>query len=86
LGSNFGHIIRNDFRVGCSNMKPAQKKDGRIDTLYKRAINGKYTKEGKFLLSELIQDGVRIGVTKATAGRYADEVIKRLQKRGHLAN
>lgn len=66
-------------------MKPTQKRDGRIDDLYNRAIRKKYTKDGIFLLAELVKDAIKIGVSKATGQSYADEVIVRLQKKGYLA-
>ena len=65
-------------------MKQGEKRDGRISTLFDRAIKGKYTSGGKFSYTELVLDAQEIGVSKATAKDYADEVIERLQLRGHL--
>jgi len=56
----------------------------RIDMLYQRALRKKYTHEGKFFLIELIKDAESIGVVTSTACSYADSVIDRLQRAGHL--
>ena len=65
-------------------MKQGEKKDRRITSLYNRAVKGKYTTGGKFSYTDLVNDAIKIGVSKSTGEGYANEVIKRLQKTGHL--
>lgn len=56
----------------------------RINGLHQKALWGKYTKNGKFSRIELINDAKAIGVGVGTAESYADSVISRLKKGGHL--
>ena len=58
----------------------ADKRAGRIDTLYQRALSGKYSKFGLFSFTELVGDAMAIGVGRKTAESYADAVINRLKK------
>ena len=60
------------------------KRSYRIQGLHQKALNGKYTHAGKFVLIELINDAKAIGVGNKTAESYADTVVKKLQKAGHL--
>lgn len=62
----------------------ALKKGMRINSLYQKALRRKYTHGGKFSLIELINDAKAIGVSNKTAESYADAVVKRLKKAGHL--
>ncbi len=65
-------------------MKMHEKRQGRINTLYQRALNGKYTKDGKFSYSFLVADAMQIGVVKSTAEDYAEKVVDKLQDTGLL--
>ena len=60
------------------------KRNGRIQSLYQKAIRKKYTKNGKFSQIQLIADAKCIGVGEKTAESYADTVISMLKKAGHL--
>jgi len=60
------------------------KRSYRIQGLHQKALRGKYTKKGKFLESELINDAKAIGVGIKTAESYADSVISMLKRAGHL--
>lgn len=60
------------------------KRNGRIQSLYQKALKGKYTDNGKFSETNLIADAKCIGVGERTAESYADTVISMLQKAGHL--
>ena len=62
----------------------ALKRDMRIQSLYQKALKGKYTKDGKFRYDKLVEDAKMIGVAISTAHSYADSVVARLTKAGHL--
>jgi len=62
----------------------AYKRDMRINSLYNKALNGKYTNGGKFSMIQLINDASAIGVHLNTAEDYAAAVVERLKKAGHL--
>ena len=66
-------------------MKSDEKRNSRITMLHQRALNGKYTADGKFSMTHLINDAKCIGVSEKTAEDYAESVITRLQKGGHLS-
>jgi hypothetical protein len=61
-----------------------EKREGRINMLHQKALNGKFTNNGRFSYTELVAAAKIIGVTKQTAQSYADTVIDRLKKGGHL--
>lgn len=65
-------------------MKQGEKKQGRINSLYDRALKGKYTNNGKFSFTHLVADAKSIGVASSTAKEYANQVVELLQDRGHL--
>lgn len=65
-------------------MKGEEKRQTRIDMLHKRALAGKYTWSNQFHFDALVNDAKTMSVSKATAESYADAVIIRLRKRGHI--
>jgi hypothetical protein len=65
-------------------MKSDEKRNSRIMMLYQKAMTGKYTAEGKFSMNQLIDDAKVIGVSQKTAEGYAEAVVGRLVKGGHL--
>jgi hypothetical protein len=60
------------------------KRDIRINLLYTKALGGKYQVAGALSYTALILDAKSIGVHEDTAKSYADTVVARLQKAGHL--
>ena len=65
-------------------MKSDEKRNSRIMMLHQRALKGKYTADGKFSMTQLINDAKVIGVSMKTAEDYAEAVVGRLVKGGHL--
>jgi len=62
----------------------ALKRDMRIQGLYKQALAGQFTSDGEFHYDELVKAAKIIGVHQRTAVSYADAVVQRLLKAGHL--
>ena len=60
------------------------KRDMRIKSLHQQALKGKYTHGGKFSMTELFNDALAMGVHPRTAQSYANAVVERLKKGGHL--
>jgi len=65
-------------------MKLDEKRESRLRDLYQKALQLKFTKDGFFEYSMLLDAAKHIGVSSSTAASYADAVIKRLEKAGHL--
>jgi len=65
-------------------MKPDEKRQNRINILYLKALNKKYTSDGKFHYNEMVMDAMKIGVSKPTAINYSNKVLERLYNGGHL--
>ena len=65
-------------------MKTDEKRSHRINYLLGIALRGDYTKNGQFLSHLVVNDGLKMGVSEATAKSYATAVINKLQKLGHL--
>jgi len=65
-------------------LRSDEKREHRLSTLFQNALNKKYTSKGKFEYGMLVNDAKAIGVSIETAKDYANVVIKRLEKRGHL--
>ena len=62
----------------------AVKRDMRIQGLYKQALAGQFTTDGEFHYDELVKAAKIIGVQSKTAVSYADTVVNRLKRAGHL--
>jgi len=60
------------------------KRDIRINILYTKALKGKFQIAGAFSYTALILDAKAIGVHDDTAKSYAESVIAKLVKGGHL--
>lgn len=72
-------VLKKDF-----DMKSDEKREGRINTLHQRALNKRYTSNGKFHFDKLLDDARNMGVAEITAQSYGQAVLLRLKKGGHL--
>ena len=61
-------------------MNSDQRRNGRINTLYQKAITGKYN------WKQLRQEARAMGVSETTVTSYLQDVKARLEKRGMLKN
>lgn len=66
-------------------MKSDEKRQTRINTLHQRALAKKYTWSNQFHYDALVNDAKTMGVAETTAKEYADAVLLRLKKGGHMA-
>lgn len=65
-------------------MKLAEIRSHRINSLYQKALGGKFTINGVFSEIKLITEAKLSGISSDTAEDYAKTIIIQLKKAGHL--
>jgi len=65
-------------------LKSDEKRNNRINMLHQRALNRKFNDDEMFRYDLVVASAMTMGVSKQTAESYADVVVTRLKKAGHL--
>jgi hypothetical protein len=65
-------------------LKGDEKRQTRIDGLHQKALAGKFNSGGNLDYTKIIEAAVTMSVSKQTAKSYADAVVERLVKGGHV--